>query len=122
MDTYTRQELAAQLNDPECDHVGPYFKSADNEVEILALLADHGLAVDENGWAQRVAPPGWREVTTDQMDPDDVQVYVGAPGTIFRHLGRPELICTRCHATNVQLTHVCADIKTGARRWVRAGR
>jgi hypothetical protein len=48
----TTEALAAQLNDPECDHVGPYEKSGDNENAIEALLWEHGLVIDDNGWAQ----------------------------------------------------------------------
>lgn len=48
----TADTLTAQLNDPDCDHVGPYPKCGDNQADIDALLWEHGLVVDDNGWAQ----------------------------------------------------------------------
>lgn len=52
MEGYTAEALAAQLNDPDCGHVGPYEKSGDNENAIETLLFEHGLVIDDNGWAQ----------------------------------------------------------------------
>jgi hypothetical protein len=52
MEGYTAEALAAQLNDPGCDHVGPYEKCGDNENAIETLLYEHGLVIDDNGWAQ----------------------------------------------------------------------
>ena len=64
-------------------------------------------------------PPGWVEVTATEMNQDDVEVYVGRPGTLAYLLG-PSLWCRRCHQTEaVTLDHVCTDIVSGARRWTR---
>lgn len=47
----TREDLIEQVRDPDCEHVGPYVKSGDNEVEILALLEEYGLMINEDGLA-----------------------------------------------------------------------
>lgn len=61
MPEYSPAELAAQVNDPECDHVGPYLKNRfatergltdyDSAADIEDLLFRHGLEVDGEGYA-----------------------------------------------------------------------
>jgi hypothetical protein len=61
MSDYTAAELAAQVNDPDCDHVGPYLKNRfaeergltdyDSAYNIEELLFQHGLEVNGDGIA-----------------------------------------------------------------------
>lgn len=44
-------ELIDQLEDPSCDHVGPYEKSGDNEELIKGLFANYGYHIDDEGFA-----------------------------------------------------------------------
>jgi hypothetical protein len=48
-----RQKLIDELNDPDCDHIGPYKKSGENEIEIETLLAKNGLHIDDDGDLRR---------------------------------------------------------------------
>lgn len=45
------EEMIAQLEDPSCDHVGPYEKSGDNEENIKGLFAIYGYHIDDEGYA-----------------------------------------------------------------------
>ena len=57
MSEYSAAELAAQVNDPDCDHVGPYLKNRfaeergltgyDSATDIEELLFQHGLEVSD---------------------------------------------------------------------------
>lgn len=47
----TLRELVDQLEDPAVDHVGPYEKSGDNESLIIALFADYGYVINDEGFA-----------------------------------------------------------------------
>lgn len=54
MDASNRQNLdlfIAQLEDPSCDHVGPYEKSGDNEARIQSLFAAYDYHIDDEGYA-----------------------------------------------------------------------
>lgn len=61
MSEYSSAELAAQVNDPDCDHVGPYLKNRfaeergltgyDSATGIEELLFQHGLEVNDEGIA-----------------------------------------------------------------------
>jgi hypothetical protein len=61
MSEYSAAELAAQVNDPDCDHVGPYLKNGfaeergltdyDSAIDIEEQLFQHGLEVDDEGIA-----------------------------------------------------------------------
>lgn len=61
MSEYSAVELAAQVNDPDCDHVGPYLKNRfaeergladyDSSYDIEELLFQHGLEVNGEGMA-----------------------------------------------------------------------
>ena len=57
---YTAEQLADQVNDPDCDHVGPYLKNryaqqyglvSDTACEIETLLLEHGLVLNDDGLA-----------------------------------------------------------------------
>ena len=58
---YTADQLAAQVNDPDCDHVGPFLKNRfaeerglvgyDSAADIEELLFQHGIMVNEDGYA-----------------------------------------------------------------------
>lgn len=57
---WTAEQLADQVNDPDCDHVGPYLKNryaeqygvaSDTAEEITALLLEHGLVLNADGLA-----------------------------------------------------------------------
>jgi hypothetical protein len=59
--------LLPQVNDPDCDHVGPYlknrfaeeqgFKDYDRAVDIEDLLFQHCLEVNEEGIAVPIGGP-----------------------------------------------------------------
>jgi hypothetical protein len=60
MEGYTAEQLADQVNDPDCDRVGPYLKNrfaeqyglaSDTADEIETLLQEHGLMLDADGLA-----------------------------------------------------------------------
>jgi hypothetical protein len=61
MSEYSAAELAAQVNEPDCDHVGPYLKNRfagergltdyDSATDIEELLFQHGLEVNGEGIA-----------------------------------------------------------------------
>jgi hypothetical protein len=61
MSEYSAAELAAQVNDPDCDHVAPYLKNRfavergltdyDSAIDIKELLCQHGLEVSDEGTA-----------------------------------------------------------------------
>lgn len=44
-------EMIKQLEDPSCDHVGPYEKSGDNEEHIKGLFAVYGYRINDEGYA-----------------------------------------------------------------------
>ena len=44
------EEMIRQLEDPDCDHVGPYAKSGDNEELIKGLLANYGYKINDEGY------------------------------------------------------------------------
>lgn len=63
---YTAQQLADQVNDPDCDHVGPHLKNrfaekyglvSDTAEEIAALLMEHGLVLNGDGLAVPAEEP-----------------------------------------------------------------
>jgi len=63
------------------------------------------------------------EVTTTRMDREWVVCDSGMPGTLAARLGGTWW-CVRCFRTDAgqpdfAASHVCADIATGGRRWVR---
>lgn len=46
-----RTRLIEEVRDPDCHYVGPFEKSGEHEVEILALLEQFGLDINEDGLA-----------------------------------------------------------------------
>jgi hypothetical protein len=63
---WTAEQLAEQVNDPDCDHVGPYLKNrfaeqygqvSDTAEEITALLLEHGLVFNDDGLAVAAEDP-----------------------------------------------------------------
>jgi len=64
MSEYSAAELAAQVNDPDCDHVGPHLKNRfaeerdltgyDSATDIEELLYRHGLEVNDEGIAMPI--------------------------------------------------------------------
>jgi hypothetical protein len=61
---------------------------------------------------------GWTEITTATMDPAWIMFERGKPGTLAHRLGGTWW-CRRCFTLNAEDTHVCEDIRRGARRWTR---
>lgn len=61
---------------------------------------------------------GFIEITATEMDPAWLAFDPGKPGTIAHRLGGTWW-CTRCFASPVPIDHVCQDITSNARRWVR---
>jgi hypothetical protein len=64
---WTTEQLADQVNDPDCDHVGPYLKNrfaeqyglaSDTADEIETLLQEHGLVLNADGLAIPAEEPG----------------------------------------------------------------
>jgi hypothetical protein len=60
------------------------------------------------------------EITAATMDPAWVIFDRGERGTVLHELGGT-LWCTRCFASPVTSDHVCDDITSHSRRWVRTG-
>jgi hypothetical protein len=44
-------EMITQLEDPSCDHVGPYEKDGDNEDRIKGLFEIYGYRINFEGYA-----------------------------------------------------------------------
>lgn len=49
MGATARDRIISELNDLDCDHIGPYKKDGQFEVQIEDLLAEHGLRIDDDG-------------------------------------------------------------------------
>ena len=59
------------------------------------------------------------EISAAEMDPSWITYERGTPGTLAHRLGGCWW-CRRCFATSVDRDHICSDIVSGGRRWVRA--
>jgi hypothetical protein len=59
------------------------------------------------------------DITSAAMDPSWISYERGTLGTLAHRLGGCWW-CRRCFATSVDRDHVCSDIVSGGRRWVRA--